>query len=1744
MTNQKGIDAQQKADSSADESYLDFDMDADRTPSNQTPKDSKKDSDTGSTTTSNNDGTAGGDSLTADWAGADSDTEGGDGSDPLGRESVDLYDSGTALLNKLKSVATTPSGAADLEAFFDFGAHGSPFADVKVAFHDGGDSDDPNIGAEDPIPETSPVGPDTTAGADRAAKPEGEGNTANEMLAHLTGDQDDFPEEGDERGGNPTEKPTKETEKPKDDNSDIQLLGAGVLAAGGLAALFARRDSKPNERKEAIKAALAEGAPDKEIEALKKIVRDAVIAGDVNTLTQFVEAANDTGRILGGSPQMKAIKANLAEVGVDASWTAEVKPFGQKPAASVLTLKLKDSQREVRLRSDVGIVGLNRGAGEEKVDVGDTNNLKEISEAAARNAKALTPVEATLPGGSNNQGTAGKDLPETVIIEPAKPPAGGRTADTTIVPVAPNPVKPGGEAMPAKPAAPSTRKTGDKTIVPVSAQPSAGPPGPEDTVVLPGKPKVSPPGNEVKPTTATGPDPGDTVVLPAKPVAKPSDAVKPTTPNGPDPGDTAVLPAKPVAKPGDASNPTPATGPNPGEAGAKANPADATRGPTRPQPAVTDGGAGPGGRQPPRGPSPENPGPIPRPSDQPKPLGRADGPGTTRDTTAARDTAPRPTARPDGPAVQLNVGDQALVDKHWGYVAAKTSDGKTIVQLKSAHDSTTARVAQDADWYTPKNGYEPIQVDIRDGEGKSTGKQQLYYYKGDPQSAIDESRLIIVSHGMELNADDFKLSDASDVRPLKGKSDTSEVARTTKRVDLNFDTPSYAVEHKDVLMTYRTYADGVTIGTPDSATQGKYYAGNKDIRMYSPDGGKTQIPLMRGNGWFYFGNRQSHAEGDAKFHITSTNSTDSGTVDRYIIPLLADALSKNPQTEEGKQLSKLVADAKMKDPLNRDARYLDRETDLDVKEQKLDRKTGELRYAENHVGERGQDSKHFTVYARTVEDARKAAKIVNEYLTKKAAEAPSLILDKNTQTGGLADGRRMEGSNRVSLARETWPFATIVDSNYQGRVATVSGQFLGASLEGDIGKQTRDYIKKNYGVTGDITQEHLDRLAREAGVKQGLLTFDQDGRLAAHADIWAQAKGSGNDSSYLSDGDVNKMTVGGEKQLTGRQAVYAIYELVNKGGTPDSRDPIYYVQEQERDTRRSFLETRPADIRTEAEFRNLQILRQSMLNNDMAEFRRGLSSIAAMPNSVRAEAVLNLFAKEIRGLGFDCEVSRDWSSPTNAFNVELKTQGYNRALKLSSRPEVPPLMVTRDDSWKRVETPGAEADGKFNTYHEWLRQNIKYDHKTKPDTRTQEVKDFVDRMPEGFAPESTDYRLLQGLRELAIAGDTAELDRLMSDVNRLQEKDRINRILTEFQADAAKQGVKVEFMPIANNGEKAAPVFTKTEAHSTSRTLTPTLTATATPTPTSTSTPTVRVESARTPEAPAPNPKPEPSASAEERPKERVGFTPELARAVAQAPGDIRSGLHHIMASRRPDSARLIEDILALHKDGKLPPRAEAFLSRQGAPTLADPDRMNSLASVIGEALGDTTRHTAGGATTVATATEADRSSVRATTERHDTLRPLVDTKALPETQVLVGTTGRDGVSELTRVKLADLSAEQLDRRLSSLSEAEMKAELDTLRRTKRELLTDEGRRELDAKERALDTAYQMKAGYDKARANGTHGEYVNALHASLKPKSGASPAEIAKVTGVLGALLILFNSLPEGSPRSNTTQRLKPGGS
>ncbi|MBX9665969.1 MAG: hypothetical protein K2X93_00025 [Candidatus Obscuribacterales bacterium] len=1698
MTNQKGIDAQQKADSSADESYLDFDMDADRTPGNPTPKDSKKDSDTGSTTTSNNDGTAGGDSLTEDWAGADSDTEGGDGSDPLGRESVDLYDSGTALLNKLKSVLTTPSGAADLEAFFDFGAHGSPFAEVKVAFHDGGDSDDPNIGAEDPIKETSPVG----AGADRAAKPEGEDDTDNEMLAHLTGAQDDFPEEGDERGGNPTEKPTKETEKPKDDNSDIQLLGAGVLAAGGLAALFARRDSKPNERKEAIKAALAEGAPDKEIEALKKIVRDAVIAGDVNTLTQFVEAANDTGRILGGSPQMKAIKASLAEVGVDASWTAEVKPFGQKPVASVLTLKLKDSQKEVRVRSDVGIVGLNRGAGEQKVDVGDTNYLKEISEAAARNAKALTPVEASLPGGSNNQGTAGKDLPETVIIEPPKPPADGRTGDTTIVPVAPNPVKPGGEAMPAKPAAPPTRKTGDTTIVPVSAQPSAEPPGPEDTVVLPGKPKVSPPGNEVKPTTATEHKPGDTVVLPAKPVAKP------------------------------------------GDAGAKSNPADTTRGPTRAQPTVTDGGAGPGGGQPPRGPSPENPGPIPRPSDQPQPVGRADGPGTRLDTTAARDTAPRPTARPGAPAVQLNVGDQALVDKHWGYVAAKTSDGKTIVQLKSAHKSSTASMAQDADWYTPKNGYEPIQVDIRDGEGKSTGKQLLYYYKGDPRSAIDESRLIIVSHGMELNADDFKLSDASDVRPLKGKSATSEVARTTRRTDINFDTPSFAVDHHDVLMTYRTYADGVTIGTPDSATQRKYYAGNRDIRMYSADGGKTQIPLMRGNGWFYFGNRQSHAEGDAKFHITSTNSTDSGTVDRYIIPLLADALSKNPQTEEGKQLSKLVADAKMKDPLNRDERYLDRETDLDLKEQKLDRKTGELRYAENHVGERGQDSKHFTVYARTVEDARKAAKIVNEYLTKKAAEAPSLILDKNTQTGGLADGRRMEGSNRVSLARETWPFATIVDSNYQGRVATLSGQFLGASLEGDIGKQTRDYIKKNYGVTGDITQEHLDRLAREAGVKQGLLTFDQDGRLAAHADIWAQAKGSGNDSSYLSDGDVNKMTVDGEKQLTGRQAVYAIYELVNKGGTPDSRDPIYYVQEQERDTRRSFLETRPADIRTEAEFRNLQILRQSMLNNDMAEFRRGLSSIAAMPNSARAEAVLNLFAKEIRGLGFDCEVSRDWSSPTNAFNVELKTQGYNRALKLSSRPEVPPVMVTRDDSWKRVETPGAEADGKFNTYHEWLRQNIKYDHKTKPDTRSQEVKDFVDRMPEGFAPESTDYRLLQGLRELAIAGDTAELDRLMSDVNRLQAKDRINRILTEFQADAAKQGVKVEFVPIAKNGEKAAPVFTKTEAHSTSRTLTPTITSTATPTSTSTSTPTVRVETSRTPEAPAPSPKPEPNENPGERPKERVAFTPELARAVAQAPGEIRLGLHHIMASRRPDSARLIEDVLALHKDGKLPPRAEAFLSRQGAPTLADPDRMNSLASVIGEALGDTTRYTAGGATTVATAPEADRSSLRATTERHDTLRPLVDAKALPETQVFVGTTGRDGVSELTRVKLADLSAEQLDKRLSSLSEAEMKAELDTLRRTKRELLTDEGRRELDAKERALDTAYQMKAGYDKARANGTHGEYVNALHASLKPKSGASPAEIAKVNGVLGAVLILFNALPESAPRPTTGQRLKPGGS
>jgi len=950
--------------------------------------------------------------------------------------------------------------------------------------------------------------------------------------------------------------PTAKADAEPEDDRKTELAVAGV-AATALAAssllLFGKRAPSSSERSESFKTALGTDATEQQKAAVREVVKNAVIAGDTTLLHEFVVAARDTGKFNGGSEQMKAIQADLAKIGVRATWTDEAGSFGaQKPKQSVLSLKLENSNNEVRIRSDVGVVGLDRDA--DRMDIGDTKIIKEISEQAAKNHEALLA---------------------------------------------------------------------------------------------------------------------------------------------------------------------------------------------------------------------------------PKPPG---------------------------------VGEQARVGDKWGVVAGKTSDGKYLVEIKGPHDYSTAVPAEKPEWYE-KNGYEKIAVESRDVEGKVTGKRELYYYKGDPKDVLSEPRLISIDEGYEVRADDITIVDEANLKPVRSTDPSGEVKRSVSVEDIRFEGRTASMDKKGVEVTYRHYADGVAIGIPDPSATSESLLGQRDVRIYSPDGGKTKIPLYRGRGWFYFADAQTGSMGDSKFHVTSPSPAEAGTVDRVLMPLLAEALTGNATTPEAKELSKLIVMAKMKDPLNRDPAYSDQSTDRPLKEFGVDRQTGKEVYNETHVGPRGQEAKHYTVYTRSAEDARKAAEIVDKYLAKHGKDVPSLVMSPETKTGGLSDGRRLPGSNRVSLARETWPFTSISNYTFENavdmseRMKSFGGdpsvpkqkEAVGASVEAEIGDAIRQYAKKNYGVEGPLTQEHLDRIAVDAGAKKGFLTFDSSGRLAVFGTSWETGRGSEGDIAYMGDGDSDKM-IGEQKakELIGRQGVYAIYEMVNKDGAPGSQDPLYFTEMKEKATHKDFMETNHKTLKAPAEKAMLTSLKESFLSRDMKAFQLQMNKVAEHPDRYQSTKVFEAFAEDLRKIGLDVDIKQSYA--TSEVQVELRNQGSSHRLVVSSKLDSAPIHRSRDNNFKTIEEKGPAADRMLDVLSESSKYGIKYNWKLPKDalpfadnSTAAGAKDAALLERINAAPTEIKAGLLQ-IKEQGVAG----WEKLTAQIIDLHEQGRLTQrvktYLTEAGAPRINSPEKVEMV--------------------------------------------------------------------------------------------------------------------------------------------------------------------------------------------------------------------------------------------------------------------------------------------------------------------------------------------------------------
>lgn len=401
------------------------------------------------------------------------------------------------------------------------------------------------------------------------------------------------------------------------------------------------------------------------------------------------------------------------------------------------------------------------------------------------------------------------------------------------------------------------------------------------------------------------------------------------------------------------------------------------------------------------------------------------------------------------------------------------------------------------------------------------------------------------------------------------------VDKTERRSSFEINVGNEKLTYDQTTLQVRKYADGVEIAIPmephRSLPNGTEFVSSRDLRLFSPDGGATQIGLVRSsNGQFYVSRTQPDLQPagtpKAKLNLTVAETpgdangdgrsafTDKGLIDREMIRLIHDAVNQVPDSDAVRLgLDKLIVDARFRDPLYRESTYAHRSADDPLKliAYRQNGQDAPLEVGrESAVGGGGKVTYEYSIYCNNYADAQKAAEIIDQQLAAKGLALPSTV-----KTGTVSDGHRLAGANRVSISRNKWAYTEAGDS-------TDAVEFRwGASLESDLGEQ----VRRQYGNDGQITQGDLDRLCRDAKIPQGQLTLDRNGELMFVGDnkrgdsiLEDSSKPSG-DQAYINE----KPTLN-PRVKQGRHALYAVYEWLNREGTPQSRDPAAYALAAER----------------------------------------------------------------------------------------------------------------------------------------------------------------------------------------------------------------------------------------------------------------------------------------------------------------------------------------------------------------------------------------------------------------------------------------------------------------------------------------------------------------------------------------------------------------------------------------------------
>jgi len=274
-----------------------------------------------------------------------------------------------------------------------------------------------------------------------------------------------------------------------------------------------------------------------------------------------------------------------------------------------------------------------------------------------------------------------------------------------------------------------------------------------------------------------------------------------------------------------------------------------------------------------------------------------------------------------------------------------------------------------------------------------------------------------------------------------------------------------------------------------------------------------------------------------------------------------------------------------------------------------------------------------------------------------------------------------------------------------------------------------------------------------------------------------------------------------------------------------------------------------------------------------------------------------------------------------------------------------------------------------------------------------------------------------------------------------------------------------------------------------------------------------------------------------------------LADRTAEFPG-IKAGLDVLLQQGKAD---LVAQIMELKGLDKLPSRAEAYLTQSGANRLSDSARVELVASIIAE-----TRATLGLPATAAGGTPqaaVGEGTVRSQTtgERHNTLEApdLGGGKAAKpvDLTVTMNFTGSDGVTTSKKVSLLDVPPEELGKRLTNLSEEKLRTEIkateDAMKVAEAEKRTAdfEG---LKAKLENLNELKTMRDSYELAKKGGKEAQFLAETQSRAKSGAGRGALGVLAKTGVVSALMLLFNDLvPEfnlgtGGP----SDRVLPGSS